>query len=109
VAHYIFIESRAPSESGAWGFVAETAIRLQKPGNDVCVFLVQNGVFGARSEVKGAYIDRLAAAGIRILADDFSLQERGIGPSVRNPKVQQSNIGDLVDMLVSANTKAVWH
>ena len=43
MANYVFIESRDPFESRDTDFVAESAGGLRRLGNDVVVFLVQNG------------------------------------------------------------------
>jgi hypothetical protein len=57
----------------------------------------------------GSYLGRLASAGVTLLADDFSLQERGIKPVELQPGIQLSGIEALVNALVQENTKAIWH
>lgn len=109
MAHYVLIESRDPFDSRDTQFVAETATALKKAGNDVTVFLVQNGVFGARKAANGSHIPQLAEAGIKLLADDFSLRERGIQRSECTSGIEESNIDALVDLLVAENTKTIWH
>ena len=42
------------------------------------LFLVQNGVLGARESPRSERLAELAALGVEILADEFSLRERGI-------------------------------
>ena len=76
--NYLFIECRDPFESRDVQFVAETAVALKQRDNEVTVFLVQNGVLAARRNARGSHLPGLSQAGIRLLADDFSLQERGI-------------------------------
>ena len=44
MSNYVFIESRDPFESADTSFLADTAASLKKRGNNVTVFLVQNGV-----------------------------------------------------------------
>jgi hypothetical protein len=51
----------------------------------------------------------LAAAGIELLADDFSLRERGIVASELAEGIQEANIEMLVDLLAQDTTKAIWH
>ena len=96
MADWLLIESRDPFE---WTEVAqhyELAQGLAKDGK-VTLFLVQNGVLAARRGAKlpqgGASaqaegraasgtspaLEALAKAGVEVLADDFSLRERGIG------------------------------
>jgi intracellular sulfur oxidation DsrE/DsrF family protein len=73
------------------------------------VFLFQNGVLAARRNALGSHLPQLAKAGVRLLADDFSLQERGIQSAELLPGIQQSNIDALVDILVREDTRAIWH
>jgi len=109
VTNYLFIESRDPFESSDTQFVAETAIDLRRRGNEVTVFLIQNGVLAARRNARGSHLAALAEAGVTLLADDFSLLERGIEPAELVPGLQRSNIDALVDALVGEQTKVIWH
>src|SRR5258708_39897843 len=79
--NYIFIETRDPFQSRDTRFVEETAAALKQRGHSVTVFLVQNGVLAVRKNGRDSYLGRLAAAEVTLLADDFSLCERGIQPS----------------------------
>ena len=106
---YLFIETRDPFESRDVEFVAATAAALRERDNEVTVFLVQNGVLAARRGAHDSYLARLAQAGVRILADDFSLRERGIGGDELRAGVTPSGVDDLVEMLAREGTKAVWH
>ena len=107
MARYVFIESRDPFESRDTQFVEETAIAVKERGHEVTVFLVQNGVLAARESVRR--LERLAGAGVTLLADDLSLRERGITDEELAPGVRESEIDTLVDALVQENTKALWH
>jgi len=107
MTRYIFIESRDPFESRDTRFVEETAIAVKERGHEVTVFLVQNGVLAAR---KNAFrLDHLTAAGVALLADDFSLRERGITPDELAAGIQPAAIETLVEAIVQTNTKAIWH
>jgi hypothetical protein len=46
---------------------------------------------------------------VRVLADDFSLRERGIAGNDLRAGVSQSSVGALVEMLARGETKAIWH
>lgn len=79
MSRYLFIESRDPFESRDVQFVVETATALKRSGNDVTVFLVQNGVLAARQGVRTSHLPMLAEEGIRLLADDIRrLFEKGV-------------------------------
>ena len=107
MARYVFIESRDPFESNDTQFIEETAITVKERGHDVTVYLVQNAVLAARKSI--SRLGRLTEAGVTLLADDFSLRERGISPSDLATGIQQAEMGALVDAVVQANTKAIWH
>ncbi|HEX5732613.1 MAG TPA: DsrE family protein [Blastocatellia bacterium] len=109
MSRYLFIESRDPFESRDVQFVVETATALKRTGNDVTVFLVQNGVLAARIGARASHLPMLAEEGIRLLADDFSLGERGIRAEELMSGVKESGIDTLVDMLAQKDTRAIWH
>lgn len=106
---YIFIESRDPFESRDTRFIEETAVALKQAGHEVTVFFVQNGVLPTRSNAKSTYLAFLTRNGVRLLADDFSLAERGIRSAELLSGIQSTNIDVLVDAMLEANTKAIWH
>ena len=108
-SHYVFIESRDPFESTDGGFVIDAATELHGRGRPVAVFLVQNAVLAARAGARGTQLPRLAEAGVEVLADGFSLAERGIEAEEMRPGVHPSSIEALVDLLTRPGTKAVWH
>ncbi len=109
MSNYVFVESRDPFDSPDTSFVAETAASLKKRGNTVTVFLVQNAVLAARKQSRRSQLPQLLESGITVLADDFSLRERGIQSEECQPAVKTASIEQLVDLLVQDNTKAVWH
>lgn len=106
---YVFIESRDPFESRDTAFVADTATALRARGRDVAVFLLQNGVLATRAAARGTQVARLVEARVTVLADDFSLRERGIGASELGPGVQEASMGTLVDLMMRPHTKTMWH
>jgi hypothetical protein len=75
---YLLIESRDPFDSNDVHFCCGLAQQLVAAKNEVTLFLVQNGVFPARSGARSDDLVKLAGAGVRVLADSFSLRERGI-------------------------------
>lgn len=109
MSNYLFIESRDPFESPDTLFLAETAMSLKKRGNNVTVFLVQNGVLAARKQARKSHLPQLLESGVTVLADDFSLRERAIQSDESHAAVKTASIDQLVDLLVQDNTKAVWH
>jgi predicted peroxiredoxin len=105
---YMLIESRDPFDSNDVAFCYELAIGLAKAGNEVTLMLVQNGVLPAR---RGAKADGLAAvlkAGVKVLADDFSLAERGIEPSRLAAGIASTQLDVVIDHM-AAGHKTLWH
>src|SRR4051812_17588198 len=78
MSKYLLIESRDPFDSNDTGFCVDLATQLAAAKNEVTVFLVQNGVLPARSGARSGNLAKLAGAGVNVLADSFSLKERGI-------------------------------
>ncbi|KST67454.1 hypothetical protein [Mastigocoleus testarum] len=108
MTHYLILESRDPYDSADWGNIQEMVINLKRNGNNVTLFLLQNGVLPARKSTSFTkYFADLKKLEINILADFFSLQERGIQEI--SPSVEKSNIDQLIHMLFMPDTKTVWH
>ena len=109
MGRYVIIESRDPFDSQDVTAMYELAEGLAREGSSVTLFLVQNGVLPVRQGC--TYAARLAelAAGKRVavVADDFSLRERGIGRLAGG--VTTSGIDELVDLMMSEGTKTIWH
>ena len=108
MAKYLLIESRDPYDSQDVGFCYDLAKDLAKAGNDVTLFLIQNGVFPARPSARSGALADVASAGVEVLADDFSLRERGIAEASLLDGVKSSPIDTVVDQLAEGR-KAMWH
>ncbi|HEU5061389.1 MAG TPA: DsrE family protein [Kofleriaceae bacterium] len=108
MANYLLIESRDPWESNDTATWQELATGLAKEGNTVTLFLVQNGVLPARRSAKSAGLSALAGAGVEVLADEFSLRERGIDAGRLADGVKPASIDVVVDHM-AAGRKVIWH
>jgi predicted peroxiredoxin len=105
---YLLIESRDPFDSNDVPQWLEVAKGLAKGGNEVSVFLVQNGVLAARQSSRSHLVAEVASAGVQVLADEFSLRERGI-PSTRLVSgVSAAPLDVVIDQLAEGR-KALWH
>lgn len=103
---YVLIESRDPFESRDPEFVEQTAIAIKERGHPVTVFLVQNGVFAARRQP--GCLRRLAQAGVTLLADDFSLRERGIAADRLADGVKATPLDVVIDAMADGR-KVIWY
>jgi len=87
--------------------VFDLALKLKKAGNDVTLFLLENGVLAARA---GAEVDGLSAAvsaGVHVKADDFALRERGITAERLMSGVETAPLDVVVDHM-AAGHKVIW-
>ncbi len=108
MAKYLLIESRDPFENNIVARQYDLAVNLVKEGNDVTLFLVQNGVLPARPGDRSALLTNAAKAGVEVLADDFSLRERGISAGKLAEGVRSAPLSVVIDQLAEGR-KAIWH
>ena len=105
---YLLIESRDPFESTGVARTYELAIQLRAAGHEVALFLVQNGVLAVRSGARRTELDKVIGTQIEVLADDFSLRERGISSAGLIGGVRVSPINSVVERM-AAGWNALWH
>jgi len=108
MSSYLLIVSRDPYTHVSATRCYELAAALAREGNRVALFLVQNGVLPARPSLGSTELGELANCGVRVLADDFSLRERGIAKSALTPGVEAAPIDFVIEAL-EAGAKVVWH
>ena len=109
MSNFVFIESRDPFDSPDTSSVSKAAVALRKEGHTVTVFLVENGVLGARKQATRSQVPAIVESGVTVLADHFSLQKRGISMEECAPGLQAGSIAHLIELIVKDNTKAVWY
>jgi predicted peroxiredoxin len=108
MAKYLLIESRDPFENNIVARQYDLAMNLVKEGNDVTLFLVQNGVLPARPSERSVLLTSAAKGGVEVLADEFSLRERGIAPGKLADGVRVAPLSVVIDQLVEGR-KVIWH
>ena len=108
MARYLLIESRDPFENNVVARQYDLAVNLVREGNQVTLFLVQNGVLPARPGTHSSLLTNTARAGVEVLADDFSLRERGIAASRLAEGIKAAPLSTVIDQLASGR-KAIWH
>jgi len=106
MSEYLLIESRSPFESNDVGYYYDLVRGLIEAGNQVTLFLTQNAVFVARPSAETPELRALVGSGVKILADDFALKERGITRLLDG--IQIAPIEIVVDHL-EAGHKTLWH
>jgi sulfur relay (sulfurtransferase) complex TusBCD TusD component (DsrE family) len=108
MAKYLLIESVDPFESNDASDFYRLAVALARKRHEVTVFLVQNGVLPARANAEASVLDELRAAGVEILADAFSLRERGIAVNRLAPQIAAAELDAVLDRLAEGRT-TLWH
>ncbi len=110
MSKYLLVQSKSPWESGDIGQFYALAQELGQAGHEVTFFLVQNGVMAARTGAKDGAFDTLGGGTgkVRVIADDFSLRERGIERGALKGGVQAGPIDEVVNQL-AGGAKALWH
>ena len=108
MSNYLLISSRDPFDTKDTAQYYELAIGLANEGNQVTLFLVQNGVLPARKSPASAALTSASQAGVTVLADEFSLRERGIGNDRLAEGVSSSPLDVVVDQLAEGR-KTLWH
>ena len=99
---YLLIESRDPWESADVRRFHDLAISLAR-SQPVTLFLVQNGVLAAREGAADTGVDALKGAGVEVLADEFSLRERGIARERLRTGVRAGSLDIALDRLAEGN------
>jgi sulfur relay protein TusB/DsrH len=105
---YLLIETRDPFDSNDVRNTYDLARGLAGQ-NDVTVFLVQNGVLPARQASAAASQITDLASSTTVLADEFSLRERGIRAEELVQGVTPSPIDAVVDLMAENGRKVIWH
>jgi sulfur relay (sulfurtransferase) complex TusBCD TusD component (DsrE family) len=108
MSRYLLIESRDPFDSSGFAQRCELALALRADGAEVTVFLVENGVLGARAAARLREVEKLAKSGVHLLADEFALRERGVSPGDIAATIRSVPLDQLVGQLV-AGAKAIWN
>ncbi len=107
MASYLLFESQDPTESAQVPHHYELAAGLKAQRNEVTLFLVQNGVTAARRSLRSDALARLIGSGVEVLADDFSLRERGIVASRLVSGVKVVTLDDALDQFAEGR-RALW-
>jgi len=107
MAEYTLIASRDVFESREAEKTCRLAAALRREGNEVTLFLVQNAVLGARDGAAAAVLHEVAGGGVQVLADTFSLRERGIPAARLAAGIQPAEL-DLVIDHMAAGRKVLW-
>jgi len=108
MARYLIFGSCDPLEANDTARCYDVAASLAKEGHSVTFFLVQNGVFPARRNARSRALAALTGANVTVLADEFSLRERGITTDRMAAGVKAAPLDVVIDHLAEG-AKTFWH
>jgi sulfur relay (sulfurtransferase) complex TusBCD TusD component (DsrE family) len=108
MGQYVMIESRAGFGDESSRRYRELAAGLAREGNEVTLFLVENGVLAARARAQPTGLAEAASAGVAVRADEFALRERAIGSDGLAPGITSAPLGNVVEAM-GAGAKTMWH
>jgi sulfur relay protein TusB/DsrH len=109
MTRYVLVETKSPLEGGRYAF--DLGKQLRELKHDVTVYLLQDAVFAARKRFAAGeqLLTEGRDAGLRVLADEVSLRQRGLGQDRLSEAVTVSNMDGLVHLLMERSDKAIWH
>lgn len=105
--NYVLIASRDRFTARDVDGFYRLAAGLVAGGNSVTLFLVQNGVFPARHGPGAEPLSRLARSGVKVMADSFSLRERGMSRDGLAAGVVVADLNYLIDALADG-ARTLW-
>lgn len=104
---YLLIESRDPFTTRDVLYYYDLAAALAEEG-EVTLFLVQDGVLPARPSHESHRLTELADGGVLVLADAFSLRERGIRGDGLAKGVAPAPLDVVIEQMAEGR-KVLWH
>ncbi len=103
----LLVLSKDPYTTETPDLVLDIGLNAKEKGNDVTLYLVEDGVTAAR---KSEFGNKLAAAhkkGIKIYADDRAVLSRSLTDKLI-AWVQVKEIGTLLDFIMDDYDRVVW-
>jgi len=107
MSDYLLIETRDIFETTTVRQDYQLAKDLASAGHRVTLFCAQNGVLPMRKTSAPAGLVELPREGVRLLADDFSLMERGIQEDDLAADIAVSALDHVVDQLAQG-ARTLW-
>jgi hypothetical protein len=102
----LIIETRDSADHKDPDRMAEFAAGMVRIGVPATIFLTENAVFSATNGAP-SYLDAALSASVRIAADRFALDERGIPSDRLREGIAVADVGLIVDGLLDGAT-AMW-
>ncbi len=108
MSRYLIVDSRDLQEYASGSYILNLTNNLKKKKHDVTLFLIENGVVGARKGSKTApKLTELSKGGAKVLAEDVSCKARGV--TTLTDGVASATMDQLADLIVEGSDKVIWY
>ena len=107
MTNLLLVLSKDPYTTEIPNLVLDIGLNARAKGNNVSLYLVEDGVTAARKSEFGNKLQDAKKKGITILADDKAVQSRGLDGNLVD-WIQVKEIGTLLDYIVEDNTRVAW-
>ena len=105
---YLLVDSRDLQEYSGSDFILQTATGLKQQGNEVTLYLIENGVLAARKGAAASKrLSETAKSGVKVLAEDSSLLTRGV--TALADGVTSATIDTLADLVLDGSDQVIWY
>ena len=108
MSDYVFLQSQDPFTETQTLAQYQLIHNLATKDNRVTLYLIQNGVMPARRGALCKPFDLLCNQNINVVADRFSLEQRGIELDQLKSGVNAEEIGVVIDAMLRGD-KVIWN
>lgn len=105
--HYLIVETQSALASKRLSGIS-LALEAAEDGSQVSLWLMQDGTQALQSAQDVGLEACCAHANIRVFADAFALNQRGISLAGW-PQVESAGIDVFATRLLSTDTRPIWH
>ncbi len=107
MTNLLLILSKDPYTTEAPDLVLDIGLNAREKGNDVALYLVEDGVTAARNGDFGKRLTSAQKKGIKIFADDKAVLSRSLGGKMLGG-IEIKEIGTLLDFIMEEYDRVVW-
>jgi sulfur relay protein TusB/DsrH len=101
----LLVLSKDPYTTETPDLVLDIGINAKEKGNDVSLYLIEDGVTAARKSEFGKKLEAAQKKGIKIYADDKAILSRSLTNKLIG-KVEVKEIGTLLDFIMNTDSVA---
>lgn len=107
MTNLLLVLSKDPYTTEIPEFVLDIALNAKGKGNEVSIYLIEDGVTTARNSEFGDRLVEAKKKGINIIADDKAIESRGLNGKIISV-VEIKEISTLLDLIIEEGTRVAW-